>query len=262
MFIDTHCHLYSDAFDADREEAVQRAKATGIERILMPNVDAESVDGMLAMQAAHPAYCMAMMGLHPCSVADDLTELELQLKQVDQYLATGNFVAVGEIGIDLFWRQDNLDAQLHAFHAQCSLAVRLGLPVAIHSRSSMQEVISALQSMMNRPTGVLHCFTGNVEEALALIDLGFYLGVGGVVTHKQSTLREVCKAIGPEKLLLETDAPYLAPVPHRGKRNEPAYVPLIAQVLADALEMSLTKLATITTANAYALFPIKNNEID
>ena len=253
MLTDTHCHLYSTAFAPDLPAVLARAAEAGIARILLPNVDHDTIAAMLALEAAHPTLCQAMMGLHPCHVADDAA-LDAQLAEVDDWHHRRPFVAVGEIGLDLFWRQDNLASQQHAFAHQCALAVRLGLPVSIHSREAMPQTIAALEAMPQVPRGILHCFTGTVAEALALMDMGLYLGIGGVVTHKKANLGEVVKAVGPTRLVLETDAPYLAPAPYRGKRNEPAYVRHIAQHTADVLEMPLHELAQITQQNAEAVF--------
>lgn len=253
MFIDTHTHLYHKQFDHDREEMLRRATDQGLTRLYLPNIDHESVEGMLALCDAHPDLCFPMMGLHPSHVTADPAK---DLAEVERLLADGRYYAVGEIGIDLYWDKTYLAQQQEAFRQQVRWAKDLALPIVIHCRESFQEVFSIVEEENEEGLrGIFHCFTGTVEEGNLIIGLGgFKLGIGGVITYPKSGLAQTMEVLGPEHCVLETDAPYLAPVPHRGKRNEPAYIPLIAQALADATHRSLDEIARITTANAEQIF--------
>ncbi|HEY0977289.1 MAG TPA: TatD family hydrolase [Flavobacteriales bacterium] len=253
MYIDTHAHLYHKQFDSDRDELLQRALEAGVKRFYLPNIDSTSVEGMHALCEAHPDLCFPMMGLHPCSVTADPTR---EMAQVEQLLQTGRYRAVGEIGIDLYWDKTFLPQQEEVFRTHLKWAKQLGLPVAIHCRESFQELFRILEDENDeRLNGVLHCFTGTVEQGRAIIDLGgFLLGIGGVITYPKSGLAAVMQELGPAHCILETDAPYLAPVPYRGKRNESAYIPHIAEALAQATSSSVDEIARITTANALKLF--------
>jgi len=253
MFIDTHAHLYHQRFDGDRNEMVQRALDAGVQRLYLPNIDEASIDTMHALVAAFPKACFPMMGLHPCSVEKNSTVL---LDKMRTLLDSGDYCAVGEIGIDLYWDKSLLKEQQDAFRLQIGWAKELKLPIVIHCRESFDEVFAIVQEE-NAPelTGVFHCFTGSAEEALKVKNLGgFYLGIGGVVTFKNGGLVETLPEIGLDRLVLETDAPFLAPVPHRGKRNESGYIPVIAQKVADALQTSLAEVQQVTTMNALSLF--------
>lgn len=251
-YIDTHTHLFSKQFDSDREETVKRALAAGVDALLLPNIDAESLAPMLALAAAFPENCYPMIGLHPGSVEEDV---EQQLAVHYEALQTNKAIAVGEIGIDLYWRQDNLEAQTHAFLTQCDWAIQMQLPVAIHSRDSLGYILSILG---DKPlTGVFHCFSGNSEEATTIINRGMYVGLGGTLTYKSNqTLRDTVADIPLDRILLETDSPYLSPVPLRGKRNESSFIPLIAAQLAEIKGCSTLEIAAQTTANARKLFGI------
>jgi TatD DNase family protein len=251
--IDTHCHLYSDAFDADREQVIQNAKKMGVDRILLPNVDLQTVEGMHQLVKNHPGVCYPMMGLHPCDVKPDY---ETEIAQLFSFFDTHTYCAVGEIGIDLYWDKSTQDIQEKAFLMQVDFALSKGLPIAIHSRNATHRIIELLKAYKGKGLrGVFHCFSESLELAHEIIKLeGFYLGIGGVLTFKNAGLPEVLAQIDLQHIILETDSPYLPPVPHRGKRNEPAYTRLVAEKLADVKGMSLLQIAEITTRNAELLF--------
>lgn len=259
-FVDTHCHLYDEAFDTDRDETVQRALAAGVATMLLPDIDSTSTARLEALAAACPQHFRRMAGLHPTSVKEDF-ERELQLvhdRLFGQSSPIGQrptFVAVGEIGMDLYWDRTFEAEQREALHRQMLWAIELGLPVCLHIRKAHNEVFGLLRDI-GRATysGVMHCFGGSVQEAQRAVEMGFHLGIGGVVTFKNATMAEVVKAVPLDRLLLETDAPYLSPVPHRGQRNESAYIPIIAQRIADLRGITLEEVAVQTTANARSLF--------
>lgn len=253
QFIDTHAHLYAKAFDSDRAAMMQRGFAQGIEKIILPNIDAESLDGLFALEAAYPEHCHALMGLHPCHVDANYRE---ELAWVEQWLGQRPFKAVGEIGLDYYWSKEFVAEQQAAFRQQCQWALDYNLPVVIHARDSLDDILSILADFEGALRGILHCFSGSKEQAQRGIELGFHLGIGGVITYKKSGLAEVLADIPLKHLVLETDAPYLAPVPYRGKRNESSYIPHIAQKLADASGSSLEAVAETTSANAYELFDL------
>lgn len=255
MFIDTHTHLYSSQFDEDRDLMIERAFNEGVEKLLLPNVDSKSIQGMMALQKKYPTYCYPMMGLHPCSVDENWEDvLKDMRKRLDEY----PFIAVGEIGIDLYWDKTFQIQQEQAFIAQIKWAKELDLPIVIHARDSFQEIFKILDHYMDeRLKGVFHCFTGNADDYKKIKSYeNFFIGIGGVVTFKKSGLDEVLKQFSLSDLVLETDAPYLAPTPFRGKRNESAYLPLIASKLSDIFEISEKEVARITTENAKQLFRI------
>lgn len=249
--IDTHAHLYLPEFEQDLPEILQRATAKGIQKILMPAIDATTHSRMLQMEEQHPE-CMAMMGLHPCSVTD---KWEQEIALIEQYLNQRRFIAIGEIGLDFYWDKTFTGAQYDAFHRQIQLALQYRLPIVIHSRNALDECIGVVGQYPTL-TGVFHCFSGNAQQALAVQETGFYLGIGGVATFKNAGLDKVLAETGIEKVILETDAPYLAPAPYRGKRNEPAYVELVAQKLEAITGLSLEKISQITTENARKLFQL------
>ncbi|TSJ39938.1 TatD family hydrolase [Fluviicola chungangensis] len=253
MFIDTHTHLYSEQFDEDRTAMIQRAIAAGVERMYMPNIDLNSIEGMHALEKQFPENCFAMMGLHPCSVD---ANWELVLAKMKLFLEKRPYVAVGEIGIDLYWDKTFLEEQKEVFRTQINWAKELQIPIVIHARDSFPEIYEVLdQENDERLKGIFHCFTGNEQDVQKILDYqGFSFGIGGVVTYKKSDLPETLKHIPLDKLLLETDAPYLAPTPFRGKRNESAYVVHTAEKVAEMLGLSLNKLKEITTKNAMGLF--------
>lgn len=252
MFIDTHAHIYAKQFEKDQDDNIQRAFEQGVNKIYMPNIDHTSIDAMLEVEAKYPENCFAMMGLHPCSVKQDF---EKELYKVEDWLNKRSFAAVGEIGTDLYWDKTFYEQQAEAFRIQVEWAKKHQRPIVIHCRDSFQETIDLLTPLMDdKLTGVFHCFTGNVANAQQVIELGFYLGIGGVSTFKNGGLDKVLPEVSLEHLVLETDCPYLAPVPHRGKRNEPAYVPLIAQKLAKIKGVTIAEVAESTTQNAENLF--------
>ncbi len=252
IFLDSHTHIYLSDFDADRAAMLQRAADIGVERVLLPAIDSETHARQLEVEAAFPDVCQSMMGLHPCSAKENV-EAELQI--VRQYLEQRAFVAIGEIGLDLYWDKAHLDQQYLAFERQIEWALELDLPIVIHSRESMDRCIEVVKKFQNgKLRGVFHCFSGSVESAKRIIDLGFYLGIGGVVTYKNAGLPAVIAQLSLDHLLLETDAPYLTPVPHRGKRNEPVYLKIIAEKIAEAKFCSVAEVALKTTANARQLF--------
>jgi TatD DNase family protein len=253
MFIDTHTHLNSEQFDADRNDVIQRAIRDGVSRFYIPNVDLASIAGMHALENAFPNHCFGMMGLHPCSVG---TDWEAVLATMKEYLVQRTYVAIGEIGIDLYWDKTTLPEQQAAFRTQVQWAKAMNLPIVIHARDSFQEIYEILDEENDATLrGIFHCFTGNVED-VKKIDAygGFLFGIGGVVTYKTSDLPTVIPAIPSDKLVLETDAPYLPPVPYRGKRNESSYLVHTAEKVATILDLPLTELAALTTKNALRLF--------
>jgi TatD DNase family protein len=247
--IDTHAHIYLPEFAADREEMLGHAKESNIHKILMPAIDTSTHAAMLELEQSHHD-CLAMMGLHPCSVKEDYED---ELKAVESYLQQRRFIAIGEIGLDFYWDKTFTDQQYTAFRHQIKLALQYQLPIVIHSRNAIDECIEVVQQFPGL-TGVFHCFSGNYEQALKVMDTGFMLGIGGVVTFKNAGLDKVVEKIGMDNLILETDAPYLAPVPHRGKRNEPAYISLVAQKLAVIFNRPVEEIANLTTENARKLF--------
>ena len=253
--IDTHTHLYLKEFDHDRAAMIERAVSAGVEKFYLPNVDSRVVDDMLALEAAYPDRCHAMMGLHPCSVKEDFeTELEL----VDHWLSKRPFCAIGEIGIDLHWDKKTLDLQIRAFKTQIGWAKKLDLPIVIHSRESIELILDILKDERDeRLRGILHCFTGTSAQAEVAFAMGFHLGIGGVVTFKNAGLDKVVSEIPLEWVVLETDAPYLAPIPYRGKRNESAYIRLVADKVAEVKSLELQEVANVTTANARRIFEKK-----
>ncbi len=253
-FIDTHAHMYAEQFDQDRDEAIQRAIESGVERIYLPNIDHTSIDAMLELEAKYPEHCFAMMGLHPCSVKEDF-EKELQI--VEDWLGKRKFVAVGEMGTDLYWDQTHFEQQQEAFRLQVAWAKKYDLPIVIHCRDSFQETVDLLKPLKKENPnlkGIFHCFTGSVADAEQVIDLGFLMGIGGVATFKKAGMDQVLPQVDLKHLVLETDSPYLAPVPHRGKRNESAYIPKIAQRVAEIKDLPLEQIAKATTEQALQLF--------
>ncbi|WP_045368289.1 TatD family hydrolase [Vibrio campbellii] len=250
--IDTHAHIYASEFDNDRDEVVKRALEQGIDRILLPNIDLESIEPMLKTEAAYPEICRSMMGLHPCYVDGNV---EQTLAIIRGWFEKHNFIAVGEIGIDLYWDKTFRAEQEMAFVTQLNWAKEMNLPVVIHTRDSIEETLTLLsQEQDGRLRGVFHCFGGSVEEAQAINELGFHLGLGGVSTFKNGGMDKVIPHLDMNWVILETDCPYLAPVPHRGKRNEPAYTSLVAARVAELRGESVEAIDAITTKNAEALF--------
>lgn len=252
--IDTHAHIYLPEFDQDREEILKRANAEGVLAICLPAIDSSTHEAMLQAEKDYPV-CRSMIGLHPCSVKEDF---EKELSIIEQYLEKRAFIAIGEIGLDFYWDKIFMCQQYKAFHRQLEMAQENNLPVVIHSRNATDECIDVVEQYPGL-RGVFHCFSGNETQARRLMDLGFYLGIGGVVTFKNAGLDKVVQAAGLSQVVLETDAPYLAPVPYRGKRNEPAYIRLVAEKIAGLLKTDLAEISKITTANAKKLFGMAEN---
>jgi TatD DNase family protein len=253
--IDTHAHIYAEEFDDDIASVVSRAKVAGIKRILMPAIDTETHARMLKLEKDQPGYCLSMMGLHPCSVKANYLD---ELKVIEQYFSERKFIAVGETGLDFYWDLSFKEQQYEAFHQQAEWALHYDLPLIIHSRNSTNECIEVVQQhQKGRLKGVFHCFSGTAEQARKIVDLGFYLGIGGVLTFKNSGLDKAIADIDLKHIVLETDAPYLAPVPFRGKRNECGYILYVAEKLAELKGVAVEEIDRITTQNANKLFALE-----
>lgn len=252
MYFDTHAHIYLPQFDDDRHAVVQRALDLDIKKILMPNVDLETVDSMHALALEFPGVCYPMMGLHPCSVTVDF---ERDLLEMESLLDKKSYCAIGEIGIDLYWDKTFVNQQVEAFKLQVHWAHQRSLPVVIHSRESIDQILDLLErEALPGLQGVFHCFTGDENQAERIVDLGFYLGIGGVVTFKNAGLDKTLSRLDLDRIVLETDAPYLAPHPNRGKRNESSYIRIIADRICEIRDISDEALAKLTTQNAMKLF--------
>ncbi|WP_421871952.1 TatD family hydrolase [Marinoscillum sp.] len=252
ILIDSHAHIYTKEFKEDIEEVISRAKDAGVECIYMPNIDHESIEDMMNLADKYPGYCVPMMGLHPCSVEKDF---EKHLYEVEDLLGKGHFCAVGEMGTDLYWDKTYFEQQQEAFKIQCELALKHNLPIVIHCRESIDETIDLVRPYSNRGlTGVFHCFTGDIKQAEEIIALNFKLGLGGVATFKKGGLEPVIEKVSLEHIMLETDSPYLAPTPNRGKRNEPAYVKLVCEKIASVLNKEVEEIGEITSQNSKTLF--------
>lgn len=251
--IDTHTHLYSEQFDSDRDEMIQRAMNKGITKFYLPAIDSQYHQKMLKLESEYPGIIYAMMGLHPCDVKPETWEKELEI--VENYLNERTFPAIGEIGIDLYWDKSTLAIQIKAFEKQIDWAIEKDLPIVIHMRESFEEVFEVLEKKKHpKLRGIFHCFSGNLEQARHAIELNFVLGIGGVVTFKNGKIDQFLNEIPLEKIVLETDSPYLAPVPFRGKRNESSYLELVAGKLVDIYEMDFLEIDRITTENAERIF--------
>ena len=255
-FIDTHSHLYSEQFDNDRITAINEAIASGIDTILLPNISSKYTNNLLKLCNQFPENCFPMMGLHPCDVSEENFDSEMQHVEIE--LAKNKYIAVGEIGLDLYWDKTKIEVQKRAFIHQIKLAKQYQIPIAIHVRDAFDEAIEIVEFHNdNTLRGVFHCFTGSIVQAERVIDLkDFYLGIGGVITFKNSGLDQTIKEISLKNLILETDSPYLAPVPFRGKRNESKYLTKIAEKIAEIKNMTIKEIAEITTTNAKKLFHI------
>jgi TatD DNase family protein len=250
---DTHAHLFSEEFKNDRDDMIRRAVEAGIEKIVMPNVDHETIDGMFEVESKYPKLCFATMGLHPCSVKKDF---QRELYIVEDWLSKRMFTAVGEMGTDLYWDKTFWEEQKEAFRTQAAWAKKYSLPLIIHCRETIDETIALIEELQDgKLTGVFHCFTGNLAQAEKIIKLNFFLGIGGVSTFKKGGLDTVLPTIPISNIVLETDSPYLAPVPHRGKRNEPSYIALVASRISDLKKIAIEEVWRETTANAGRLFP-------
>jgi TatD DNase family protein len=253
--IDTHTHLYLDEFKEDFAEMLRRAQAADVQRFYLPSINAEHLPSMLALEKAYPNVCFAMTGLHPCYVKENVEEeLDFVKNRLEE---ARQWCGIGEIGLDLYWDKTFFEQQKYAFRQQIKWAKEYNLPIVIHSREATAECITIVaEEKDDRLQGVFHCFGGSLEEANRIMELGFMMGIGGVLTFKKSGLDAVAKEIPLEYLVLETDAPYLAPVPFRGKRNESSYLRLVAEKLAEVKGISLTEVAAQTTANALRLFKL------
>lgn len=251
MYIDTHTHLYDERLITD-DQQISRAIEAGVTRMFMPNCDSETIPRMLSLADRYPDNCFPMMGLHPTYVKENYQD---ELAIVREWLAKRKFWAVGEIGLDYYWDVTFKEQQKEAFAAQIDMALQYDIPIVIHSREATQDCIDIVRSKQNGLlTGVFHCFSGTLDEARQIIDLGFYLGIGGSLTYKKNDLPETLKQLSIDNVVLETDAPYLAPVPFRGKRNESAYIPHVAVKLAEVMGLAYLDVAAVTTTNANKLF--------
>lgn len=254
--IDTHCHLYDEAFDGDRDLAVGRAVAAGVSLMLLPGIDSQCHAAQEALEATYPHHFRQMMGLHPTSVTADF-EPELSIVEQKLFQPEHRYVGVGEIGLDLYWDKTYLEEQKEVLRRQMRWARQLQLPVCLHVRKAYNELFGLLRDLnYGSYRGVMHCFGGSVQEAHKAVEMGFHLGIGGVVTFKNATMAEVVAAVPLQSLVLETDAPYLAPVPYRGKRNESAYIPVIADKIAQIKGITLDEVAEVTTESACQLFSL------
>ncbi|XOD67879.1 MAG: TatD family hydrolase [Flavobacteriales bacterium Tduv] len=254
-FIDTHAHLYVEQFDSDREAVIQNALESGVKQFYLPSIDSRTLERMLSLEAQYPGVCIPMIGLHPISVRPDTIETELGFMK--KWLDQRPFAAVGEIGIDLYWEQRFLYEQREAFRTQISWAKEKSLPIVIHSRSSFDDIFEILeQERDERLRGIFHCFSGTFEQARRAIDYGMKLGIGGIVTFKNGQIDRFLYQIDLKHIVLETDSPYLAPTPYRGKRNEPIYLRLILERLSHIYSLPQEEIAKITTENTTEIFAI------
>lgn len=255
IFIDTHTHLYLEEFDIDRDEMIQRALENGIKYLLLPNIDTTSIDGLFELCSKYPENCFPMLGLHPTSVDENYRN---ELDKIEKAFTKNKYCAIGEAGIDLYWDKTYKKEQENAFRIQIEMSLNQDLPLVIHSRESFDEIFTILEDYRHKGLkGVFHCFIGSKEQADYAIGLGFKLGIGGVVTFKNSGLNKVVSQIDLSHIILETDSPFLTPTPFRGKRNESAYIKIIAEKIAELKNINLDTVATITTANAIELFKLK-----
>jgi len=254
MMIDTHAHLYLDDFDSDRESLMERCLNKGVERVYLPNIDSSTTDSMLKMEQVFPDHAFPMMGLHPCSVKENV---EHELQEVKRWLDQRNFAAIGETGLDFYWDITFKEEQIEAFSRQIDWAMEYQLPIVIHARNSIRECIDLIGSKQNGTLkGIFHCFSGTLKQADEIIKLGFLMGIGGLITFKNSNLSQVVQKIGLKHLVLETDSPYLTPSPHRGKRNESSYIPYIAEKIASVQGLTTKEVANVTSKNALSLYKL------
>jgi TatD DNase family protein len=250
--IDTHCHLYSEEFAVDIDTVILNAGAIGVKKFYLPAIDSTAIDAMLALEEKYPGKCIAMMGLHPCYVKENYLD---ELQVAGSWLSKRKFAAIGEIGLDYYWDRTFIKEQEEAFRVQMEWAIQYELPIVIHTRNAMQETINMVKEYSQKGVrGIFHCFGGSIESAREIIKAGFYLGIGGVITYKKAGLAEVLEQVDLEHMVLETDAPYLTPVPFRGKRNESSYLKYIIERLAEVKKLPVEEVAAITTANAEKIF--------
>lgn len=253
-FTDTHTHLYAEEFDPDRDVVIQRAVENEVTRLLLPAIDRSYYERMMSVVNLHPQHCFPMIGLHPTSIKANFRE-ELDFVRETLEKSRNSYYGIGEIGIDLYWDQTFINEQKTAFSYQLDLAIEFKLPVAVHTRNSIEITLDLIHQKNNPELkGVFHCFSGSFEQAQQAIDLGFMLGIGGIVTYKNSGLPKIVEVISLDHLLLETDAPYLPPVPYRGQRNESAYIPVIAGKISEIKQVEVVEVAETTTKNALTLF--------
>ena len=256
LLIDTHTHLYSEKFDDDRDQMIERALEAGVKKLFLPSIDSGSHAGMKELVKKYPDACYPMIGLHPSSVGQNFEE---ELEVVEKELKNSNYIAIGEIGMDLYWDKTFQEEQETAFRRQIKWAKEKQLPIVIHCREAFEEILYILdQENDDSLSGVFHCFTGNLEQAKHILSYGnFKLGIGGILTYKKAGLDKVISQLKLENLVLETDSPYLPPVPYRGKRNESSYVVKVAEKLAEIFEVDIAEVARITSSSALQIFPIK-----
>ncbi|MDQ2864145.1 MAG: TatD family hydrolase [Bacteroidota bacterium] len=256
--IDTHTHLYVEEFNADIDDVIKRAEDEGVDKFFLPAIDSKETTAMFEIEKKFPGKCMAMAGLHPCSVKENYKD---ELHKVANLLAQRNFAAIGETGLDFYWDKTFTKEQYESLNTQAEWALQYNLPLVLHTRNAMQETIDVIKSYEGRGlTGIYHCFGGTLQNAKDITDQNFLLGIGGVVTYKNSGLAEVLKDIDIEYIVLETDAPYLSPVPFRGKRNESSYLKYIAQKIADIKNISIEEVAEQTTKNAEKIFNVTTHK--
>lgn len=252
MIIDTHSHLYLEEFNLDIEQIILRSKQNGVEKIYLPAIDSQTTQQLIQLEIKYPNYCIAMMGLHPCYVKENY---KAELENVSLLLQQRKFVAIGECGLDFYWDKTFVKEQYEALEQQIDWALEYQLPIVLHTRNATQETIDVIKKYADKGLeGIFHCFGGSNDEANQIIEMGFYLGIGGVVTYKNAGLDKVIKEIDLKHIVLETDAPYLTPVPHRGKRNETSYLKIIAEKIAEIKNCSYEEVANTTTQNALSLF--------
>lgn len=252
ILADTHCHLYSEEFAIDIDEVINRAESEGVNKFYLPAIDSTAHEHMIMLEEKYPGKCIAMMGLHPCYVKENyLNELQL----AEEWLGKRKFAAIGEIGLDFYWDKTFTVQQYDAFRKQIEWSLHYKLPIVIHTRNAMAETIAVVEEYATKGVhGIFHCFSGNVEDANKIIDMGFYLGIGGVITYKNAGLAEVVAKMDLEHMVLETDSPYLTPTPFRGKRNESSYLKYIVEKLALIKNVSVEEVAAITTVNSQKIF--------
>ncbi len=251
--VDTHCHIYLSEFDQDRDEMIQRSLKNHVDAFILPNVDSSTIASLHSLNENYPSLTYPLMGLHPTSVEEDYKK---ELEIIEGWLSKKSYFGIGEIGLDLYWDKTFQKEQEDALKIQLKWAQNANLPVVIHTRDSFIETVKVIEAVGGKHRGIFHCFGGTLEEARMAIDMGFYLGIGGVLTFKNSNLDEVIQKVDLQYIVLETDSPYLAPVPKRGKRNEPAYLAYTLNKLSDVFKMHRDEIAAITTANAQKIFGI------
>jgi TatD DNase family protein len=252
QYIDSHVHIYSKKYDDDRDDVIRRSVENGVGRLYMPNIDEESIDAMLEAELKYPDICIPMMGLHPCDVKKDF---EKALYTMEAWIDKREFAGIGETGLDLYWDKTFFEQQKEALRIQIQWAKQKKWPIILHCRESMDETIEVIKEEKTADLkGIFHCFSGTLEQAKEIIDLGFLLGIGGVATYKNGGLDKILNELGLEHVVLETDGPYLAPVPHRGKRNSPEYIPIIAERVGDLTQSDLEKVSKATLENSIRIF--------